>query len=177
VPSIALSDSDGLFCSGSSYFALERRSFNSDGIHRLLIIPLSDENGLGPEFTVELPDFQAHRMICAHKQIRIYSFTSVYDVDVRDWRDYRFLGDSPCSDCAERIEKLPLLSVESAEDQVLPIHSTSGRISFELRFSRDDRLYPGAVEHTIVVKLLKLADGQFNGSRIVYAETHIETVD
>ena len=70
LPSVALSDSDGLFCSGKSYFALERRSFNSDGVHRLLIIPLSDEMGIGPEFTVELPNFQAHRMTCEDSQPR-----------------------------------------------------------------------------------------------------------
>lgn len=177
LPSVALSDSDGLFCSGKSYFALERRSFNSDGVHRLFIIPLSDETGIGTEFTVELPDFQAHRMTCEDTRITLYSFSKMYEVHVGDWRTYRYSGDSPCPACPERLNQLSLLHVESAQDQTLPIHSTSGRISFELRFSRDDKLVPGAVEHTIIAKLVKLADGQFNGSRIVYAETHIETID
>jgi hypothetical protein len=177
LPSVALSDSDGLFCSGKNYFALERSSSESDGIHRLLIIPLSDEVGIGPEFTVELPNFQAHRMMCQDTKITVYSFSRVYEVQVGDWRTYRFLGDSPCSGCPERLDQLPLLSVDSAKDQALRIHSASSRISFELRFSRDDQLFPGAVEHTIIAKLVKLADGQFNGSRIVYAETHVETVD
>lgn len=177
LPSVALSDSDGLFCSGKSYFALERRSFNSDGVHRLLIIPLSDETGIGPEFAVDLPDFQAHRMTCEDTQITVYSFSRVYDVRVGDWRTYRFLGDSPCSDCPERLNELSLLNVDSTKDQALRIHSTSGRISFELRFSRDDKLFAGAVEHTIIAKIVKLVDGQFNGSRIVYAEAHVETID
>jgi hypothetical protein len=177
LPGIAMSDSDGLFCSGKSYFALERRSFSSDGIHRLLIIPLSDEMGIGPEFTVELPDFQAHRMTCEDTQIRVYSFSRVYDVQVGDWRTYRFLGDSPCSACPERLDQIPLSHVDSAKDQALPIHSTSGRVSFELRVSRDLNAFPGLGEHTTIAKLVKLVDGQFNRSRIVYAETHFETID
>jgi hypothetical protein len=116
-------------------------------------------------------------MTCEDTLIKVYSFSRVYDVQVGDWRSYRFLGDSPCSGCPERLDQISLLTVDSAKDQTLRIHSTSGRISFELRFSRDDELVPGAVEHTIIAKLVKLADGQFNGSRIVYAETHVETID
>jgi hypothetical protein len=43
--------------------------------------------------------------------------------------------------------------------------------------SRDSKPFPSGVEHTIVAKLVKLVDGRFKGSRIIYAETLIETVD
>lgn len=173
----ASADSDGLFCSGETYFALERRSFDSDGGHRLIIIPLSDDLGIGPEQSVRLPDFQAHALICGARDVVVLAWAETHRIDVSDWRSPRYLGSERCSDCSDRLSKHPTAHVTSAEDQILPIRSESGRIRFELRFARELHPYEGIVEHTVVAKLVGTHDGQFQNSRIVYAETHLETID
>lgn len=173
---IASADSDGLFCSGNTYIAWESRSFYSDGVHRLNIIPLSDEMGIGPEISIILPDFQAFSMRCDAAQVSVQSLSDIYKVDVSDWRAYRYIGMSPCSDCRNQAKE-PVANLTSAESHLLPIHSASGRIEFKLEFTREIKGGRGIFEHTTIAKLIKTADGYFSDSRIILAETQMETID
>lgn len=176
VAGIALADSDGFFCVGETYIAIQSGSFYSDGVHRLTIIPLSDEMGIGPETTIILPRFQLHAMRCDADELGILSFSDIYKVDVSDWRSYRYIGMSSCPDCLDRIKE-PVTQLMWAESQILPIHSASGRLEFKLKFTRETKVYPGVIESTTIAKLIKKADGYFLDSRIIFAETQMETID
>ena len=176
VAGIALADSDGFFCVGETYIAIQSGSFYSDGVHRLTIIPLSDEMGIGPETTIILPRFQLHAMRCDVDELGILSFSDIYKVDVSDWRSYRYIGMSSCPDCLDRIKE-PVTQLMWAESQILPIHSASGRFEFKLKFTRETKVYPGVIESTTIAKLIKKADGYFLDSRIIFAETQMETID
>jgi hypothetical protein len=176
LPAAAMADSDSLMCVGPKYLALESRSFDSDGQHRLLIYWLHD--GIGPEHSVHLPDFQAHGLGCSTRTIQVRDWEEIHEIDVSISNQPRYIG--------------PLRTITT--DQVKAAHRSqniatwpSGRLDladvsdgthYVLEVSNSPAMHPGIVETTTIAKLVRLSseDG-FVESRIIYAATSVETID
>jgi hypothetical protein len=68
----AAADSDGFFCIGPDYLAMEFRSFNTPGLagpHVLKILHFDKDNGQRWAGEVILEDFQPHRMVCQPQSV------------------------------------------------------------------------------------------------------------
>ena len=172
----ARADSDGYMCVGPNYLALESRSFDSDGQHRLFVHWLQD--GIGPRTEVLLPSFQTHGLECSRNIVRIRGWDEMHEVDVSQANRPRYLGPLP-SQRADSMESGAVARpVSTWPSQRLSIDQAPDRPYFELRVSNAVETFPGVVETTTIAKLLRLApDGAFIESKIIYADISIETVD
>jgi len=172
----ALADSDGLMCVGPKYLALDSRSTDSDGQHRLFVYWLHD--GIGPKLSVQLPDFQVHALDCTSGAIKVRGWDEVHEVDVSEPYRPRYLGPVPAP---------PANQIETNHGSQHISDWPSGRIDltevldgthYVLQVSKSHDIHPGIVEWTTIVKLVRLSsDESFNASRIIYAATSVETVD
>lgn len=70
-------DSDGYYCTGSGYLALQLRSWNTGGPHLLQVIRFGGGE-IREAGRVELPDFQPQAIRCDGDQVRIIRWTSHY---------------------------------------------------------------------------------------------------
>lgn len=173
----AYADSDGYYCVGRGYFAHESRSFYSDGVHRLFIIPLDTSIGIGPRIAVALPDFQLHGMRCTPSAITIFGFDTAYEVDLSERMKPRYVGDAKPTDivalrtgsAARRFGDTPELPLMIGEN-------TPGE--FVLRVSFEGKSFPGGTEYTTLAKIVRLTESNvLLDSRVIFAETFIESFD
>lgn len=177
VPLICQADSDGYYCVSIGYFAYESRSFHSDGAHRLLIVPLNKSVGIGPRIAVELPDFQLHGMRCTPTAITIFSFDTAYEVDLSDPAAPRYTGDAKPPDIVALREGFAARRFGDTPELALNVgRNTPGE--FVLRVSFEGEAFPGGIEYTTVAKIVRLTGSNaLLDSRVIFAETLIETID
>jgi hypothetical protein len=172
----AHADSDGFMCIGLKYLALESRSFDGDGKHRLYVHWLHD--GIGARTEVVLPDFQTHGLECSNDVVRIRGWEETHEVDVSRANQPRYLGSVPSRRADTMDPSTTARRVSAWPTERLTLVQAPGETSYELRISNAVEAFPGAVETTTVAKLLRLSsDGALVESRVIYAGTNIETID
>lgn len=170
----AYADDDGYFCVGPDYLALESRSFDSDGVHRLYTYSLDD--GIGPRRSVDLPDFQVHGMRCDQTSVTLSSWDEAYAVAVSP--QPRLLGRVESENVPEFKSKHPAQQIKAAPSGPLPVRQKMDRIRYELRLLTTRESHAGNIESTIVAKIVALSKaGEFVTSRVIYATTSFETID
>lgn len=169
-------DSDGFYCFSENFVALERRSFDGDRGHGVMVTPLSDY-GIGEGIFVEIPDFQTHAMTCESSGIHLLSWNDEYRIKRSDSSTFQYAGSSPCPDCPHRLKSEFTMQAWStqAKDETLPANSEFG-VSFDLVFGREAQAFSGVIEHTTIMKIVRKIDGKFIDSRIIYAETRSEII-
>lgn len=77
----AAADSDGCFCSTSSYLAYEV-GFSGSGSHELRVIALELPLGESSQRSTELPDFQTHGMLCGEAEVLLLGWEHLYTASV-----------------------------------------------------------------------------------------------
>lgn len=170
----AYADSDGYFCVGPTYLALESRSFDGDGVHRLHTFSLDDASGIGARVSLELPEFQVHGMSCEATVVTLISWDAAYVVAVSP--ELRLLERVVPNNLAELKSKHVARPISSAQSGPLPIDTH--QVRFELEVSTSRQHHPGIVETTTVAKIVKLSKtGKFVTSRVIYAAASFETID
>lgn len=172
----AIADSDGLMCVGPKYLALESRSFDSDGQHRLFIYWLHD--GIGPKLSVQLPDFQAHALDCTASTVQLRGWDEIHEVDVSKPYQPRYVGPVPSVRADQPEARRGPQNIAAWPSGRLDLSEVSDGTHFALHVSNSPEIHPGIVEWTTIVKLVRLSsDDSFIASRIIYAATSVETVD
>ncbi len=87
-----------------------------------------------------------------------------------------YSGSQECSDCREKARSLNTQNLKRATSQTLDIHVADSAIEYRLESNQSHQKYPGAVEFLYVTRLIYSYNGQFVSSRVIFAETQVETI-
>lgn len=70
---VARADSDGYYCVGAGFIAVEFRAFNTPGLHAAHVLKIARFDGMGPRWDgeVALDDFQTHTLSCGAATVLI----------------------------------------------------------------------------------------------------------
>ena len=77
----ALADSDGYFCTTSTYLAYETR-FPSSSPHQLHVVSLKPPLSEQSRRSVDLPEFQVHGLLCSDSEVLVLGWDSLFTVTV-----------------------------------------------------------------------------------------------
>jgi hypothetical protein len=184
---VAYADSDGAYCTGPDYLAVELRSFNTPGLggDHVLKVARFDVAG-GPRWTGEvvLDDFQTHRVTCGHDSVtiegwRIGFVSYVVTLDANrvpriharsadPGRKFLFLGADPAN------------LGNWAAPGVTRISAPGATHAFQVRVTRTSQSEPGGIRHETTSTLEELEELDRSGRVIrslrLYSGTRHETV-
>ena len=81
----AVADSDGDFCTTSTYLAYETRLLGS-APHQLHVVSLESPLSEKSKRSVDLPDFQVHGLLCSDFEVLVLGWDSLFTVTVEPSR-------------------------------------------------------------------------------------------
>jgi hypothetical protein len=144
----AQADSDGYFCIGPNYLAVQLRSFNTPGLrgpHVLKIVHFDTARGPRWGGEIVLEDFQPHGMTCTANGVAISGWTGDYAIALDAGLTPRLLsrtkrGAPP--------KAPPMANLGNwAQQGITPIAVSGGVPRFQLRIVRASRGMEGGVDH------------------------------
>jgi hypothetical protein len=186
-PSHLYADSDGYYCVGAGFIAVQFRSFNTPGLKAKHVLKLArfDKNN-GPRWAgeVALEDFQPHTLSCGARNILIEGIgergrglvSYLLKVEGDSVRIVSHTSD-PRHDFTNLPEGPPNIGAW-AKPGVSDLPDRGDFPRFQLRVTRTSRREPGQVIHaqeSILVELLQ--GGRLGRSLILHRGIRIETVD
>lgn len=180
-------DSDGYYCVGAGFIAVQFRSFNTPrlkGKHVLKVARFDEVNGPRWAGEVVLEDFQPHTLSCGAKTIFIEGIGKKgrglvsYSVGV-DGDSIRVVAHNsdPHHDFAYLPEGPPNIGAW-ARPGVYDLPNRGDFPRFQLRVTRTSRSEPGRVIHTqrsLLVEIVR--GGRPRRSLAIYSGTVVETAD
>lgn len=175
-------DSDGYFCSGRGYVAIQLRSWSTGGPHLLQVAAFAD-GAVRQVGTVELEDFQPHRMSCEPERIRISGYGIgfiAYDIDVTNLEAVRVRAlsrDSTASWLAGLPRDPPVNIGEYARADTVRLTSSESGPDYAIAITVDERAVSGGIEHHITSTLIaRDAAGRVTAGLRLYEGTRFESV-
>lgn len=180
----AYADSDGYYCTGPGYLAVEFRSFNTPGLsgpHVLKIVRFDAERGPRWAREVVLEDFQPHRLTCGLDGVTIegwgIGFLS-YDIALDTSRVPRIR--TRVADPGRKFSPLgptPGNLGDWASAGVRPIPAIEGLHRFQLRVARTSRPESQGIRHEGTTELEELDEsGKVVRSLLLHRKTTYEPV-
>lgn len=170
-------DSDGYYCVSLGYFAHESRSFHTDGIHRIFVIPLAEKIGIGPSQPVVIPHFQFHGMRCTATGITVFGPDAAYEIDLSDLKQPRYIARISPPDISRLHARFA--GRRFGDTPELPLNVSDGApTEFVLRVSFIGERHPNSMEYTTLAKIVRLSKtGELIDSRLIFAETVLVSND
>ena len=144
----ARADSDGYFCIGPNYLAVQLRSFNTPGLrgpHVLRIVHFDTARGPRWAGEVVLEDFQPHGMTCSANGVAISGWTDDYAIALDAGLAPRLLSRTKRN--APRKARQMVNLGSWAQPGITPIAVNGGVPRFQLRIVRASRGVEGGVDH------------------------------
>jgi hypothetical protein len=162
----AYADSDGYYCIGPNYLAVEFRGALSAGSPAAAahVVKIARLDASGPRWAGELvlEDFQTHGMTCGADVVTIAGWRDDYVIalDVNLTPRLRAHTKRNGPPAARRMLNLG----NWARQGVTPIAVNGGALRFQLRIARSDRPVEGGLQHRITSNLDRL-DASGNATR------------
>src|SRR5262245_31201221 len=153
----AYADSDGYYCAGSGYLAVEFRSFNSPGTSAPHVLKtVKFDEALGPRWTgqVVLEEFQTHTLTCTADGITIQGAGEPrrglvsYIVQLDSNGAPRIVSQT--NDPAHSFERIPPEPPNLgnwARPGITPLVSAATTHRFQLRVTETDRRVQSVIRH------------------------------
>lgn len=185
IPATAVADSDGYYCDGPGYIAVEFRSFNTPGLEAPHVLKLAVFGGeRGPHWAgeVEMTDFQTHWMRCDDDGVVITGWG--------DGKYVRYLaGENDAGEFAvlDRDESAgqpfgpPGAVLKNLGQWAIPgryeLESIDPKFRYELRISATERPAEGVIyrDHKSVLVQLDRRGNELN-RLVLYEGTSEETI-
>lgn len=187
-PRAAHADSDGYYCVGHGFLAVEFRSFNTRGlgaVHVLEIARLDTLSGARWTDRITVDDFQTHVLVCGARTILFEGagergrglVSYLVEIDSagkatisKHSNDptFRFFGTGPTG---------PPNLGDWARRGVITF-TNSGGAHFQLRVTeREHTVRPGLIRHDLRSTLELIVDGRVRDSFLVHEGHRIESID
>jgi hypothetical protein len=182
VPGEARADSDGYFCAGAGYIALQLRSWNTGGPHLLKVVRLGGGK-VQLAGQVELQDFQPHEMLCDRDRVRIAGWGQhyiAYTIDVADANGPVVIekSEDPLQQfSASLFSKAPGNLGEWARAGVLELASPESEHHYRVVITVDEKKLEGGIEHHIRSNVVVLnREGTEQGRLLLFEGSRLETI-
>lgn len=178
-------DSDGYYCAGDGFLAVEFRSFNTPGLaggHTLKIAKFDDDGGPRWAGEVILEDFQVHLLVCEGSEVRIEGVgapaTGLLSYEVDAFGTPRI--SAMASDPSYIFEPRP--GPENIGNWARPgmteLHSSKSEHRFQLRITSEPERQAGLILHRKRTVLEEVDHtGQVLRTLEINTGTLLETVD
>jgi hypothetical protein len=144
----AHADSDGYFCIGPNYLAVQLRSFNTPGLrgpHVLKIVHFDTAGGPRWAGEIVLEDFQPHGMTCTANGVAIAGWADDYAIALDAGLTPRLVSRRKRD---ARPKAPPMVNLGNwAQQGITPIAVNGGVPRFQLRIVRASRGVKGGVDH------------------------------
>lgn len=181
---VAYADSDGYYCSGPGYLAVEFRSFNTPdlrGAHVLKIVRIGAAGG--PRWTGEvvLDDFQPHRLTCGPDNVTLEGWGSgfisyVVGLDTAGVPRIRARSVDPGRKFTPLAPE-PANLGDWAREGVTAIAAPGGSHRFQLRVTRTSRPESQGIRHEGTTALEELdTSGNVVRSLLLHRSSRYEPV-
>jgi hypothetical protein len=187
LPPDARADSDGYYCVGAGFIAVQFRSFNTPGLkgdHVLKIARYDSRSGPRWIGEVVLEDFQPHTLVCGAKTVLIEGIGErgrglvSYQLAL-DNESVKIVshGSNPDHDFSNLPEG-PMNIGNWAAAGIRELPNRGGFPRFQLRVTRTSRREPNQIIHAVRSTLEEVLEGGRTGrSLVIHTGTSIETID